>query len=166
MFIWVLTFPPSEGNIEKLHVYYFTKSPSSRRPIIKPKIVLRKQRMYFAMDRCKSRQCQQTNSNDSTPSACENRLSPLAQRNVQAMEIWKNLLDPPNGCLHNGFTKSNRAGFVPGTCPCTSLILRGPQHPFSLYFASTKGLWLARAPEICECSPCSLVFDRSVSPVF
>lgn len=37
----------------------------------------------------------QTNQQYDKPSAFENKLSPLAQRNVQAMEIWKNLLDPP-----------------------------------------------------------------------
>lgn len=36
----------------------------------------------------------QTNQQCDGPSAFENRLSPLAQWNVQAMEIWKNLLDP------------------------------------------------------------------------
>lgn len=47
-------------------------------------------------------------------------------------------------CLHNGFTRSNRTGFVHGTCLCMSLILWGPTTPFTLYFALTKGLWLVR----------------------
>lgn len=36
----------------------------------------------------------QKNQQYDKPSAFENKLSPLAQWNVQAMEIWKNLLDP------------------------------------------------------------------------
>lgn len=66
----------------------------------------------------------------------------------QAKCIWKQMLPfspvecasygnieklarPPIRCLHNGFTKSNRAGFVHGTCLCMSLLLQAaPQHHF------------------------------------
>lgn len=66
----------------------------------------------------------QINQQYDKPTTFENRCSPLAQWNVQAMEIWKNLLPPPPPpirCLYNRFTKSNRAGFVHGTCLCMSL---------------------------------------------
>lgn len=52
---------------------------------------------------------------------------------------------PPICCLHNGFIKSNRAGFVHGTCLCMSLIQCGPQHQFPFYFALTKACGFARA---------------------
>lgn len=89
---------------------------------------------------------------------------PFSPEECASYGNMEKLARPPIRCLHNGFTKSNRASFVHGTCLCMSLILWGPQHQFPLYFALTKacGLW-----GLCWSRFSVLTsFDRSISPVF
>lgn len=75
------------------------------------------------------------------PSAFENRRSPLAQWNVQAMKIWKNLLDPHS--LSAQWIYKERQ-----SCLCTwhmsmhVTITARATTPFSLYFALTKACGL------------------------
>lgn len=93
-----------------------------------------------------------------------NRGPPLSPENVQAMELWKNKLSTPlpSSHLHNTFKKSERVGFVRGTCLCTSPVLRGAiTRPVPLCFVEHNS-GLVRALEEFIFPVFRLSFDRGI----
>ncbi len=110
----------------------------------------------------------QTNQQYDKPSAFENRRSPLAQWNVQAMEIWKNLLDP-HSLSAQWIYKEQQSWLCTWHMPMHVTNTVRSTTPVFLYFALTKacGLWgLYSNKRLIEVDFFVLSsFDRSISPV-